>query len=238
MEQEFIKFVNSIKARPNTYVILGGDLLDNCTRTSVGSVFSQLMSPSAQKKEMANILKPIADRILCILPGNHEARSAKDSDTQVIWDIAAILGVEHLYRDNVAFLNIQLGEQTNKSGRRTNGSTRPSYNIVVSHGSGGGVLPGSFVNKTTNFGYYIDGSDLIVVGHSHKPFNITPAKVQIDVRNKKVSFKPFEVVCATSWLTWGGYAARGMLAPTSHCKQTITLCANRKEIIYQKTAVV
>ena len=238
MEQSFIKFINGIKNKPNTYVVLGGDLLDNCTRTSVGSVFSQTMSPSQQKMEMVNILKPIKDRILCIIPGNHELRSEKDGNCQLVWDIAAILGIEHLYRDNIAFMNIQLGSQTNKSGSRKSGSIRPSYNCVIAHGSGGGVLPGSFVNKSTNFGYYIDGLDLILVGHCHKPFNITPAKIQMDVRNKRVSFKPFEVVCASSWLTWAGYAARGMMPPTSYCEQTITLCANKKKIIYQKSAVI
>ena len=35
MEQEFIQFIESIKDKPNVYLILGGDLIDNGTKSSV-----------------------------------------------------------------------------------------------------------------------------------------------------------------------------------------------------------
>ena len=78
MEQEFISFISTVKNTPNTYLVLGGDLIDNGTRNGVTNVFRATMPPSQQKKEMANILKPVSDRILCFVPGNHERRSGKE----------------------------------------------------------------------------------------------------------------------------------------------------------------
>lgn len=228
MEQDFINFIKTVEETPNTYLILGGDLIENGTRNSVGdSVFRQTMPPSAQKKEMANILAPIRDRCLAFVDGNHERRSAKDADDSPIYDICCKLDLEHLYRPNIAFVNIQLGKET----RNCPGSYRPSYNIVVTHGAGGGVYTGAALNKAERMGWIIDGMDCLVVGHHHKAFSTQPGKIQIDVRNNQVSVKPFKVIGMTSWLSWGGYAAQKMLLPTTHCLQTLTLRGNKKEII-------
>lgn len=230
MEQEFIAFIEDVRKKPGVYLLLGGDLIDNGTRNSLTSPFHATMPPSVQKREMANILAPVKDRILCIIPGNHERRSTKDADDDPCLDIACMLDIAHLYRENVAFLHLQFGVQTKTNGVRQNSDARPSYNLVVVHGNGGGILTGGAVNRAENFGYVIDGMDMLVVGHTHKPFTTQPGKVVIDARNNCVSIKPFKVVSMTSWLKYGGYAARGMMRPTTHCLQTITLRSNRKEM--------
>lgn len=230
MEQDFIAFIDTIKDKPNTYLILGGDLLDNGTKSGLTNPFRATMPPSVQKKEVANILKPVKDKILCMVCGNHERRSGKDADDDPCYDIAAILGIDERYRENIAFVNIQLGKHEN-AGSRTDGYHRPSYTLVVTHGAGGGILTGGAVNRAERFGYVIDGMDALILGHTHKPYTTQPSKISIDVRNDKVSFKPFKVISMTSWLSYGGYAAQKMLLPTSHCLQTLTLRGNKKEII-------
>lgn len=232
MEQEFISFIDTVAETPNTYLILGGDLIENGTRNSVGdSVFRQTMPPSQQKKEMANILSKVRDRCLCFVDGNHERRSGKDSDDSPTYDICAKLDLEHLYRPNIAFVNIRLGNREYENGSRIKGIHRPSYNLVVTHGSGEGIMTGSSVNRGERFGYVIDGMDALIVGHTHKPFVTQPGKIQIDVRNKQVSVKPFKVICMTSWLRFGGYAAQKMLLPSTHCLQMLTLRGNKKELV-------
>ena len=231
MEQEFMQFVETVKNTPNLYLTLGGDLIDNGTKSSVTNVFRATMSPSAQKKEMAKILEPVRDRILCFVPGNHERRSGKDADDDPVYDIAAKLDLEDLYRENIAFLKIQLGKPEYDSGLKTRSEFRPTYCIVLVHGSGGGILTGASVNRGERFGYVIDGMDALIMGHTHKPFSTQPGKIQIDPRNNLVTVKPFKVICATSWLSFGGYAAQKMLLPSSHCLQTMTLRGKKKEII-------
>jgi predicted phosphodiesterase len=230
-EQDFIQFIKTVKETPNVYLILGGDLIDNGTRSSVSDVFKATMSPSQQKKEMANILRDVSDRILCFVPGNHERRSGKDADDDPVYDIAAKLDLEHLYRENIAFVKILLGVREHESGATTSSDRRPSYVLVVTHGTGGGIFTGGAVNRNERFAYVIDGMDALIVGHTHKPFTTQPGKIFIDKSNNKISIKPFKVISSTSWLEYGGYAAQKMLLPTTHCLHQITLTGKSKEII-------
>lgn len=229
-EQDFIEFINSIKDKPNTYVILGGDLLDNGTRNSLTNVFRATLSPSAQKREMAKILEPIRGQILCATDGNHERRN-RDVDDAPILDIMSKLDLEHLYRPNMAFVKIQMGEQENANGNRSCSRYRPTYVFCVTHGSGGGALPGGIINRNERMGYALDGVDCLVVGHSHKPMISQPGKIVVDTHNNNVTIKPFKVVVATSWLDYGDYAMQKMLQPTSHALQTIRLSAFKKEMV-------
>lgn len=233
-EEELMAFLQKVAETPNVYLGLGGDLIDNGTKSSVTNVFRAKMFPSEQKKLMAKLLEPVRDRILYILPGNHELRSGKDADDDPAYDIAAKLDLEHLYRENICFVKVKTGREDYENGLRMNGLLRPTYIIVAVHGSGGGILTGGAVNRNERFGYAIDGMDLLVTHHTHKPWNTTPGKIVIDSRNNMVSIKPFDVVCATSWLQYGGYAARKQLLPAASCAQIITLCGSHKEIIYTK----
>ena len=224
MEKEWADFCRQIEETPNAYIVLGGDLINNATRNSVSNVFEETMRPREQKKVIAEMLTPIRDRILCAVSGNHERRSGKDADDDPTYDIMCKLDIEHLYRENMAFVKIQIGS------KEGNGEKNPTYVLTVTHGAGGGILTGGAVNRNERFGYVVDGMDCLIVGHTHKPFVTQPSKVKIDPFNNKVSIKPFKVVSSSSWLNYGGYAAQKMLLPSSHAPQTITLCGNRKDI--------
>ena len=224
LEREWADFCDHVLDDPNAYIILGGDLINNATRTSVSNVFDETMRPREQKRIIAEMLKPLKDRILCAVPGNHEGRSGKDADDDPMYDILCKLDLEDLYRENMAFLKIQIGDITGS------GLKNPTYMLVVTHGAGGGIYTGAAVNRNERFGYVIDGADALLVGHSHKPFVTQPGKLYIDTRNNIVSIKPFKVIVATSWLEYGGYAARKMLLPASHARQIITLCGKQKSI--------
>lgn len=114
--------------------------------------------------------------------------------------------------------------------KKGDGLKNPTYTFVVTHGAGGGGSTGSAVNRGEKFGYVIDGMDCLVLGHTHKAYTTQPSKISIDLQNNKVSLKPFKVVSMTSWLAYGGYAARAMLTPSSYVSQEILLRGNRKEI--------
>lgn len=231
-EQEFISFIDSIKDKDNVFVILGGDLIDNGTRNSVTNIFRATMPPSAQKREMAKILEPIRNKVLCSVSGNHERRSGKDSsDDDPVYDIMAKLDIEDRHRENMCFLKIQLGEQETVNGNRNASKYRPSYTLCVTHGSGGGILPGATINRNERFSYCLDGVDAVIVGHSHRPMISQPGKIVVDNRNNKVSIVPFKVIVATSWLNYGDYAMQKMLLPTSLAMQTVTLSAFKKEMV-------
>lgn len=225
LKREWEMFCDSVLKLPYVYITLGGDLINNATKSSVSNVFDDTMRPREQKKLMVEMLTPIKDRILCAVTGNHERRSTKDVDDDPTYDIMCKLDLEHLYRENIAFIKIRLGNP------ERNGLSNPTYTLAVTHGAGGGILTGGAVNRNERFGYAVDGLDCLIVGHTHKPFITQPSKIVIDTHNNRVSVKPFKVVSSTSWLGYGGYAAQKMLLPASHALQTITLRANKKEIV-------
>lgn len=227
LKEEWETFLKTILEDPYSYVTLGGDLIDNGVRTSkFVNPFDQTMRPSTQKRMMVEMLKPLAKagRILCAVSGNHEARSRKDCDDDITADIMCKLDLEDIYRENIAFVKLQIG---NVDGT---GTKNPTYIFAVTHGAGGGMLTGSAVNRNERFGYVVDGLDCLVVGHTHKPFVTQPSKIKIDPHNNKVTLRPFKVVSSSSWLGWGGYAASKMLLPQTYVPQVLTLCGNKKEI--------
>ena len=221
MTREWEQFCERVKDEQD-YIILGGDLINNSTRNSVSNIFDEVMRPRDQKRLMVEMLKPIRDRILCMTTGNHERRN-RDVDDDPSYDIACKLDIEDVYRENIAFLKIQIGN------KELDGTRNPTYLLTVTHGSGGGMLTGGAVNRAERFAYVLDG-DALILGHTHKPFVTQPSKIKIDPHNNKVTLKPFKVISMTSWLQWGGYAAQKMLNPTSFCPQVITLCGTKKEI--------
>lgn len=225
MESEFIQFVNMVKETPNVYLVLGGDLIDNGVRNGLTNVFRATMPPSQQKREMANILAPVRDKILCAVSGNHERRSGKDVDDDPTYDILTKIDKEECYRENMAFMKLQFGEIAG------GGLRNPTYTLVVTHGAGGGQLTSGAVLRGERFAYAVDGMDALIIGHTHKPFVTNPGKIVIDKFNNIVSVKPFKVINMTSWLKYGDYAAQKMLLPSTHSLQTLTLRGNRKEMV-------
>ena len=223
MDQAWTQFCANVLKDTNAYIILGGDLLNNGTKTSVSNVYRETVRPMQAKRDMANMLKPLKSKILCAVSGNHERRN-KDVDDDPMYDIMAKLDLEDMYRENMAFLKIQIGNVKN------NGLENPTYMLCVTHGAGGGALSGGVINRNERFGYAIDGADALLVGHSHKPMISSPSKIVIDSRNNIVSTRPFKVIVGTSWLKSGDYALQKMLLPTSHALQTITLSGRKKLI--------
>lgn len=71
MAKEWQDFCAMVEKTPNVYITLGGDLINNTVKTSVGNVFGETMRPREQKRVMAEMLKPISDRILCAVSRNH-----------------------------------------------------------------------------------------------------------------------------------------------------------------------
>lgn len=223
MTREWELFCQNVLNDKRGYIILGGDLLNNGVKTSVSNVYEETMRPREAKRIMCDMLEPIKSRILCAVSGNHERRN-KDVDDDPTYDIMCKLDLEHLYRENMAFVKIQMGniEQS--------GNKNPTYVFTVTHGAGGGILTGGSVNRSERYAYVLDGCDCLITAHVHKPFVTQPAKIKIDTHNNQVSVKPFKVVSMTSWMGYGGYAAQKMLLPSSHAPQIITLKGNKKEI--------
>lgn len=224
MSSEWLDFCEKVEQMPNTYIILGGDLVNNNVRTcSFVNPFDEVVRPREQKKRMVEFLTPIKDRILCAVSGNHEARSLKDDDIDITYDIMAKLDIEHLYRPNMCFMKVSMGHRSDDN------SPVQSYTLAVTHGAGGGIYTGTTVNRNERFGNVIEGLDCLIVGHTHKGTVSKPSKIVIDRKNNKVSMSHYTVISMTSWLNYGGYAMRKMLLPAHVADpQILTLHKSKK----------
>lgn len=227
LEKEWLDFCKMVERTDNTFLILGGDMINNNTRSSVGSPWDDTVRPREQKKRMVEMLSPIKDRILCSVPGNHEARSWKDADDDPTYDIMCKLDLEDLYRQDTAFMKVSLGH------RKNDNTPIQSYTFAVNHGSGGGGSTGAAINKAEGFSRTIDGLDCFVVGHTHKGAATKPAKIVIDRKNNKVTLVPYNVVSMVSWMNYGGYALRSMMLPSQVAdpqRLNLTMNQHRKRI--------
>lgn len=224
MERVWHDFRAHVLREPDSRLIVAGDMMNNALKNSVSNVYAEKMRPREQKAWLIEQLGPLRDRILCITPGNHENRSVKEADDNPLYDVACKLDLEDCFRESACFLILRFGD------KKGNGMQNPTYTICATHGAGGGFLTGAAVNRNERFAYAMDGLDLLIVAHSHKPWVTQPGKLVIDSQNARVSIKPFKVAVATAWQEYGGYALKGQMLPAVHAEQDIVLRCNRKEI--------
>lgn len=215
------KVIEYIKNTKNVYTILGGDLLNNGIKSSVTDVYSEAMRPREQKELLYKMLLPIKDKILAGHRGNHEYRSSKEVDSCPVYDVFARLGIEDRYRQDAVFMTITMKKWPASH-------NNPSYMICSTHGAGSGIA--SSANKAEKFINSMEGVDLVLMGHTHKPVTFPTSKLVYDSRCGKVVQKQFHVVVASSFLGYGDYPVRKMLGPTAQVMQEIILSAKEKQI--------
>jgi predicted phosphodiesterase len=217
----FHKFIQHILEQPNRYITIQGDLMNNATKSSVSNVYEETMNPQEQKKWLIHELKCVRDRILCVVPGNHEHRSTKDVDNHPLEDVAIGLDIDELYRPDGAFIKVSFG-------KKTVNSKRAAYNLCCIHGSGGGAKSGGAVNRVEDFLYSIEGVDILVMGHVHKKLAGKPSRLCFDSYNNVLRQRDTLWVIAAPWQNFGGYSMRKMLRPSPKGKTPIILYGKEK----------
>ena len=195
-----------IKETSNVFVILGGDLIENNTKNTVGSVFQQLLSPREQKRMIVDYLKPIKHKILGSVQGNHEARiDNKSSDTDIAEDIAGILGVPYNPFAVLNYISVGFNEKINRPYR---------YSILTRHGSSGGTTISGAVNGSLKARNILLGVDIFMSGHTHQQSVIDTQDRIWYSQSKSVREINSKFITTGAYLSYsrGGYAvAHGMV---------------------------
>lgn len=190
----FAEFLRRIEADPDSYIVLCGDIINNGIKDSLTNVYDEVMPPSAQIEAAVELLEPVKGRILGAVGGNHELRSKRAVDIDPMGTIMAILRLPQLYRQNFAMMRVILA----------NGEVRDGYAIMLIHGRS--------ANKKRQLSFSVEGVDAIISGHTHDGLIEKPARLCFTNRNNIV-IKNVISMTATSWLDYGGYAARGLYLP-------------------------
>lgn len=221
MEREFQAYLRKIREDESAAVLLAGDLINNGIKSSVTNVYEEKYTPHQQKKDMIALLEPIKHKVVAGVRGNHEYRCVKETSTDVMDDIFSKLGIDDAYACDAGFVKISLGEKANNK--------PATYMIYLSHGSGGGSLLGSGLSRQDGYQMTLEGVDISVTGHTHRPTKTPSARMIFDPRNNKITKSNTLIFVCTSWLDYAGYPERAQMRPTAFHPDTIRLDGRRKE---------
>lgn len=214
--------VARVKDNPNVYGIILGDLLNNSTRTSVGDVYEEPLSPMQQIQLAINTFEPVKDKILAVTSGNHERRSYKTDGVDLGWLFARELDIEKVYNYCACLLFVRFGNEVRHC-------RKMCYTIYLTHGDGqGGRTVGGKANGLQRRGQIVN-ADIIVTGHTHAPIAFRDAFFEVDYRNSVVQKKEQLFVNASATLDYEEYAELYGMRPSSTKSPVIVLNGHKRQ---------
>lgn len=213
--------IEYIKNTPNAYAVIGGDLMDNTTKNSIGDVYRPKLTPQQQLEQVCAYLKPIKDKIICMVSGNHEERTWRESGIDLLGCVAMNLGIEKYYLNEGGVVFIKFGVKRNDK-HKDKGYTPNQYTIYVQHGSGGGRKLGGKANRLYDLGDIVD-TDVVICGHTHEPLTFKKSIFRVDLTKQTVNEKERLYVNTGSFLKYAKYAQKNGYLPSSRTMPKIYL---------------
>lgn len=212
--------LDEISNNPNAYCILGGDLCDMALRDSIGDVHGAKLSPMGQVERVVSLIKPVREKVLCMVRGNHENRVYKSTGIDPLAFAASELGLGERYSDTSALLFVQFGHDTKHGGRM-------QYTMYVTHGAGSGRKEGGKLQRLADLQNIID-CDIYCHNHTHLPAVFPTCSYRIDYTHRKPVLVEHLFVNGGASLNYGGYADAGGFKPAGKRHPVIHLTSGRK----------
>jgi predicted phosphodiesterase len=192
--------IDKIALTPNAYCILSGDLMNTATRSSVSDIYTETISPMEQIKRCVTLFGPIAPKIICVVPGNHELRTYKTDGIDLTAIMASQLDIADKYSDTTALLFIRVGEQNEHFHK-----LQVCYTAYVTHGSGAGRKEGGKINRLADLSSVVD-ADIYIHSHSHLPAIFKEGFYRTDPTSSTFSKVDKLFVNTSAHLDYSGYA--------------------------------
>ncbi len=207
--------IEHIKNTSNAYCILDGDLMDSAIASSIGDTYGANLQPMEQLKKCVKIFEPIKDKILAVLPGNHENRVYKSDGLDITEIMCSQLGIPEKYSPTTALLFIRFGRQSSQR------HFRPQlYTVYVTHGSGGGRREGGKVNRLADLASIVD-ADCYCHAHTHLPLIFKESFFRVSGANSSVALVDKLFVNTAAALNYGGYGDKQGYKPASKSSPVI-----------------
>lgn len=200
--------IEYIKNTPNAYCILDGDLMDTAIASSIGDTYAANLQPMEQLKHCVKIFEGIKNKVLAVLPGNHENRIWKSDGIDITEIMCAQLGIPEKYSPTTALLFIRFGRNSEHNGRRQ------LYTIYCTHGSGGGRREGGKVNRLADLASIVD-ADCYVHAHVHLPVIFRESFFRVSGSNSTVAEVDKLFINTAASLRYGGYGDKAGFKPAS-----------------------
>jgi hypothetical protein len=196
--EKFRSYIRWIAESPNVYAILGGDLMENALDDGRGMTYDQAQNPSTQLNDVVTLLAPVAHKIICAFPGNHEWRTFKKSGIDPMMVVAQRLNIP--YFDGPVF--ISLLANTHK------------WTIYAHHGTTNSNTKGGKLNAANRPKMFTNFVHFLLSGHVHDRVAEAETMIVEDPINCRLSYLNQWTVIAPAFLGWKGtYAYRAELRP-------------------------
>lgn len=216
--------IEYIKNTPNVYCILGGDLMDCAISSSVGDTYGANLKPMDQLSQCVKIFEPIKDKILAVLPGNHENRIYKTDGLDITEMMCAQLGIADKYSPTTALLFIRFGRKDAANRHRPQ-----LYTIYITHGSGGGRKEGGKINRLADLACIVD-ADIYIMGHTHLPAILRNTFYRVSGSNSSVAPVEKLFVNTAAALNYGGYGDAQGFKPAAKTTPSVFLNGLKRQM--------
>lgn len=190
----FAKHLKWLAETPNVLSWNGGDMIENITDSKMGHTVT---SNEEQIFTATKSLASVRHKLLFSLPGNHEARTYKNSQTSTGKRIADNMQLP--YFTDYCFMTIKWRGM--------------NFRVLTHHGAGGAQTAGAQLNSARKELAWTT-ADIIWTGHLHQNKVDVVYRVDYDQQNGGAFERDTIVIISPSYLDFfGGYAAASRMAP-------------------------
>jgi hypothetical protein len=236
---KLVGYIDWVKNTPSAYVVIMGDVFDVATRESPTSPFEQMLNLEDSMKFMTELFKPIKDRIICAITGNHEERLEKYAGFNPMTAWCTMAGIK--YAGYSAVIRFRVGSKPNGNGSikidkdtkallnqygfykkvkeisntKKNKQKNIEYVFYVHHTQGGGFTIGGKLNRVAKLTNVFVDADCYLGGHNHSKAFGEDAVAFLDKKTGTIKYRRIMYVDCGSFQTYdGSYAESGALPPS------------------------
>ena len=203
--RKFRDMVKWIKDTPEAYTFLMGDLFDAVTKASLGNVYEQEYNLKTAKNFLTEELKPIKDKILGCIDGNHEERIEKAVGDSPVNELSHRLDIEY-FPNWCAYFFLSVGESR---GNKRMDKRRPIiYSAFLHHMIGGGRTQGGKLNRLSAL-KYMALADLYLGAHVHTKATFKEKYIYPDMHNKRLIEMQQCYAATGSYMGYASYSLKG-----------------------------
>lgn len=206
-DEKFIgEMIKRVRDDPFAKWIYLGDGGENALKHSKGNTYEQTMGPQDQVRKLIELLKPIQDKGLFLLKGNHGNRTY--NETGLSPDEMLAYGLQLPYLGTSAFMHLKVN--------------RSLYSVFLHHGGDSGVSIASKIGAAKKPEAFVS-ADAIITAHSHVLMELPPKyAVRLDARkNDPIRWDTtYEYIAGSAYDSRSGYAEDKLYPPIipSHLK--------------------
>lgn len=214
-----------IRDTPNVFCVLNGDLMNCAIKSAISDCYGDTLSPMAELAKCVEIFAPIAPKVICVVPGNHEERHYRTNGIDITRLFCQQLGIEDRYSPTTALVFLRFGKEA--AGKHHH---RPIlYTLYVTHGNGGGRKDGGKLQRLADLATIVD-ADIYIAGHTHLGMGFKKGFVRPSAANNSLTYGQHLFVNTCASLDYGGYGDRGGFDPPCLDRPLIYLNGTRKEM--------